>query len=85
MVGLTSTTVKRHLPSNQDRAHLDDSEAVVFDLNDLGPASWLQIREGRIQDLLVGRKCRQPLHMRSKLQFVLGHDLEQQRVAADAA
>jgi hypothetical protein len=62
-VSLLTTTVKRplYLPSSQGRAHLDDSEGVLFVLNDLGPASWLQIREGRIQDLLLSRKCREPL------------------------
>jgi hypothetical protein len=68
----------------QGRRHLDDRDTAVVELDDLGPASWLQICEGGEQDLLLCGKRRQPFEVGTALELVLGDDLEDQRFLADA-
>ncbi len=72
------------MPSSYGRAHFNYGKYALANFNDLGPASWLQVCEGREQDLLLCWKCREPLQLSSTLQFVLGHNPEDQRLAADA-
>jgi hypothetical protein len=62
--------------SRQGRSDLHDGEVMGVNLDHLLSACWLQIREGRIQDFSLIRKCRDPLQVRPALQLVFGGDLK---------
>jgi hypothetical protein len=68
----------------QGRRNFDYSEAMCINLNYLGPARGLQVRERRVKDLSLTREGRQPLQLSTTLQLVLGHDPEDERLVAYA-
>jgi hypothetical protein len=75
---------KPSLPSSQCRGYFNNSHFAFANLNDLGPASRLQVCEGRVQDLFLSWKRREPLQLSSTLQSIPSQDPEDQRLVADA-